>query len=305
MALKTIKATIQVRRGAEQDFDPTQMSAGEWAVSTDTKHVWMCFGPGIVLRMATYDSFEADVQKIQAMLAECKGILDAVKAFEALAKQHKDNAAASAAQALAKAVEAAQSASDAAASLSAANASAAAALASQQAAEAAKTAAQISEVNAKGSADAAKASEAAAAQSATAAAGSAGDAADKADKAADSATAAAGAATEAGTKAGEASGFADLSKSYAVGTEGQVREGDVTDNSKYYSEQSKASADTSKTYLTKVEQAGDDAVDKINDALALVKPDFVVDIATGHLLYSGSYVDMMVENGHLKWGIVA
>lgn len=298
MALKTIKATIQVRRGAEQDFDPTQMAAGEWAVSTDTKHVWMCFGSGIVLRMATYDSFEADVQKIQAMLAECQGILDAVKAFEALAKQHKDDAAASAAQAVAKALEAAQSASDAATSLSAANASAAAALASQQAAELAKTAAQTSEENAKDSEDKAKASEGAADQSAQAAAGSAGEAAD-------SATAAAGSATEAGTKAGEASGFADLSKSYAVGTEGVVREGDATDNSKYYSEQSKTSADTSKSYLTKVEQAGTDAVDKINDALALVKPNFVVDIATGHLLYSGSYIDMMVENGHLKWGIVA
>ena len=53
MAIQTINATIQMRRGMEEDFDPDQMAAGEWAVSTDSKKVWMCFRPGLVLRMAT------------------------------------------------------------------------------------------------------------------------------------------------------------------------------------------------------------------------------------------------------------
>ena len=72
MAINTIKATMQMRRGAEQHFDPDQMTAGEWAVSTDSKKVWMCFAPGIVRRMATYEAFEEDMRIIQQILATCE-----------------------------------------------------------------------------------------------------------------------------------------------------------------------------------------------------------------------------------------
>lgn len=92
MAIKTIKATIQMRRGAEQDFDPDQMTAGEWAVSTDSKKVWMCFRAGLVLRMATYEAFEQDMLEIQTILATCQDIQAAVERFKQLAEQHASQA---------------------------------------------------------------------------------------------------------------------------------------------------------------------------------------------------------------------
>lgn len=73
---------IQVRRGLEADFDADKMVPGEWAVSTDTKYVRMCFEPGIVLRMATYESFEADVSMMQDILADCKDIQTAIKRIQ-------------------------------------------------------------------------------------------------------------------------------------------------------------------------------------------------------------------------------
>lgn len=70
---------IQVRRGNEADFDANKMLPGEWAVSLDTKYVRMCFAPGVVLRMATYEGFEADKAQIQAILAECRSIQEVVR----------------------------------------------------------------------------------------------------------------------------------------------------------------------------------------------------------------------------------
>lgn len=83
---------IRMRRGLESDFDPEKMVPGEWAVSTDTRYVRMCFATGIVLRMATYEAFEADMQEIQNILATCKDIQKAVEKFEGLAEQHADTA---------------------------------------------------------------------------------------------------------------------------------------------------------------------------------------------------------------------
>ena len=75
---------IQVRRGNEADFDANKMLPGEWAVSLDTKYVRMCFAPGIVLRMASYESFEADIAELDSKLSseianvqsEIEGITD-------------------------------------------------------------------------------------------------------------------------------------------------------------------------------------------------------------------------------------
>lgn len=95
MALKsatTTLATIQMRRGAEENFDPDQMTAGEWAVSTDSKKVWMCFQAGLVLRMATYEAFEEDMKIIQQILEDCQDIKLAVQAFAELAEQHASQA---------------------------------------------------------------------------------------------------------------------------------------------------------------------------------------------------------------------
>lgn len=304
MAINTINATIQMRNGPERYFDPAQMTVGEWAVSTDIKYVRMCFAPGIVLRMATYESFESDMNRIQAILDECKDVQAAVEEFERLAERHKNDATASAATATTKASEAAASASAAATSETQAAAQAAAAKAFKDAADASQKAAKASEVNAKDSETKAKDSKTAADQSAANAGASAREAQASAWAAGESAAEAEESANRATEKAGEASDFSDLSESYAVGTEGAVREGDATDNSKYYSEQSKASADESKTYFAKVEQAGEAAVDKINDALNVAKPNFLMDLATGHLFYDGSWFDFSVIDGHLGWEMV-
>lgn len=93
MSIQTIKATIQMRRGLEEDFDSDQMTAGEWAVSTDTRYVRMCFAPGIVIRMATYEAFEEDMKEIQMILATCQDIQAAVDAMAEVAEQHKNDAA--------------------------------------------------------------------------------------------------------------------------------------------------------------------------------------------------------------------
>ena len=73
---------IQNRRGREVDFDPAKMLPGEWAVSLDTKYVRMCFSPGVCLRMATYEAFEADMAQIQAILAEAKSIQSAISRIQ-------------------------------------------------------------------------------------------------------------------------------------------------------------------------------------------------------------------------------
>lgn len=222
MAIKTIKATMQMRRGAEVNFDPDQMTAGEWGVSTDSKKVWICFAPGIVRRMATYEAFEQDMEEIRRILATCQDIQEAVEAFERLAEQHKNDTEQSAQDA---------SDSEAAAKLSEDNAAGSAtdAAGSAQAAAGSASDAKHSEDAAKISEDNAAASEVAAEESKEAAAGSAQAAAESAEDAKASEDAAE-------ASAGQAEDYSLMSKSYAVGTEGEVRPGDATDNSKYYSD---------------------------------------------------------------------
>lgn len=111
-------------------------------------------------------------------------------------------------------------------------------------------------------------------------------------------------ASSAAQSAGESEQNANLSKSYAVGTKGQVRPADETDNAKAYSEKSKESADIAAEYLTKVEKAGEDAVNAIQNALDIDAPNFVMDLTTGHLMYSGVRFVFNVNNsGHLEWGL--
>lgn len=98
--------------------------------------------------------------------------------------------------------------------------------------------------------------------------------------------------------------YADLSKSYAVGTDGQVRPNDAEDNAKKYSEKSESNANTAKEYLTKVEKAGEDAVQAVKDALDIDAPNFLVDLSTGNLMYSGGrFVFNVNDDGHLEWGL--
>ena len=140
------------------------------------------------------------------------------------AKAEAGAAAADTSEKNAKASEraAAGSAQDAASSAASAELSEDNAAASAVAAAGSATQARVSETNAAASATSANESKVAAAGSAQAAAGSATDASTSAGEAAFS--------------AGEAEDYSLMSKSYAVGTEGQVRPNDPTDNSKYYSD---------------------------------------------------------------------
>lgn len=67
MALNVIEATILVRGGPKKDFDPDKMSAREFAVSTDPnpkdQWIWMCFGPGKVKRLGTYEDFHDQIEE--------------------------------------------------------------------------------------------------------------------------------------------------------------------------------------------------------------------------------------------------
>ena len=96
---------------------------------------------------------------------------------------------------------------------------------------------------------------------------------------------------------------AKLAQSYSVGGSG-IREGEATDNAKYYNEQALASSATAKSYAEQAEKAGTEAVAKVEEALEANEPNFAVDLATGHLLYEGGSFDFVVtDNGHLEWGI--
>ena len=231
MAINTIKATIQMRRGNETDFNPDQMTAGEWAVSTDSKKVWMCFAPGIVRRMATYEAFEEDMLIIQQILATCQDIQVAVEAFERLAEKHKNDAANSA-----KAAAGSAAAAKASETKSKASEESAAGSASDSAASA--TAAAGSATSAAGSATTATKKATAAGNSASAAATSAADAASSANTATDKANAASTSATASAASATSADTYAKQAQSYAVGT-GGVRPNEAIDSAKYYYEQSK------------------------------------------------------------------
>lgn len=185
------------------------------------------------------------------------------------AKDSETNAAQSAADAAASALAAQESKVAAAESEAAAKRSEEAAAASQQAAASSETAAKESET-------AAKLSETNAAASETNAAASEQTASAKAEEAADS---------------------ANLSKSYAVGGTG-TRDGEDTDNSEYYSNQSKE-------HLNKVESAAENAIETIENALKAAKPEFVTNVQNGHLYYKGGRFFFLVdENGHLRWRVM-
>lgn len=84
-------AIMQMRRGEEAYFDPDKMHPGEWAVSTDTKYVRMCFSPGVCVRMATYEAFEEDMEQIISILEEAKTVQEAIeKIYEEFQKAELD-----------------------------------------------------------------------------------------------------------------------------------------------------------------------------------------------------------------------
>lgn len=157
----------------------------------------------------TEDKFQPNyLAEIKVEVAKAEESAGAALDSQHAAKLSEDNA-------LASANASAYSAQDSADSAAAALESEQNSRESEEAALGHKNTAKISEDNAAASAVAAE-------ESKEAAAGSAADA-----KASEDA---------AGASASQAEDFSLMSKSYAVGTEGEVRPGDATDNSKYYSD---------------------------------------------------------------------
>lgn len=163
----------------------------------------------------------------------------AAKTSETNAKTSETNAANSASTATNKATEASTSATNAATSANTASTKESEAATSASNAAASATTATNKANAAAASASNAKVSETNAANSKTAAANSAASADSSKTAAAQSASSAADSANTATQKAKESSDYSGLSKSYAVGTDGQVREGDNADCSQYYYEQTK------------------------------------------------------------------
>lgn len=88
---------IRVRRGLLDEFDPSKLLSGEWAVSIDAdtgkQQVFMCFGAGLTKRMGTYDDFQDMIEEISAdILEEYKEELDKIKtAVEGIAQDVSDD----------------------------------------------------------------------------------------------------------------------------------------------------------------------------------------------------------------------
>lgn len=125
-------------------------------------------------------------------------------------------------------------------------------------------------------------------------------------------------AEQSAESAGEAEDFAKLAESHNHGGTG-VRDGEDTDNSKYWSEQSKKHLDdTVQAGLDAVENIGDaesealenisqaekDTLDTINNALEDTTPTFYLDQNTKKLYYSGgSFIFALTSDGKLLYGV--
>lgn len=275
---------IQMRRGLEADFNPDKMKPGEWAVSIDKKYVRMCFAPGLCFRMATYESFEKDMQEIQNILASVNSTKEAIDAIKLVIDEKSTIVAEKTEQALQYAdvaTQKAQEATDASnsASESAANANTYAA-------------------NASNSADIASTKATEASQSASNANASSESASNSAATATLKANDANTSATNARNSADIAQSNAALSKSYAVGGTG-TREGEDTDNSKYYYEQAKA---VSNVDVATTERAG---IVKPDGTSVTVDPDGTIHAKTGTNIEALSDIgDVNIQNPQDKQALV-
>ena len=64
---------IQVRRGNYNDFDPTRMVAGEFAVCLENGYVYITLSPGNVLRLGTAETLDEAVRQAQAYATSASG----------------------------------------------------------------------------------------------------------------------------------------------------------------------------------------------------------------------------------------
>lgn len=94
-----IRGRIQMLRGMKADFNPTKLLPGEWAVSIDTdtnnQIVWMCFAPGIVKRMGTYEDFKKQIADATGdirdqYMTEFQSVLDQIDELAGRASTNAD-----------------------------------------------------------------------------------------------------------------------------------------------------------------------------------------------------------------------
>ncbi len=115
-------------------------------------------------------------------------------------------------------------------------------------------------------------------------------------------------ASTASIAAYQSTSMANAARSWAVGSGGTVREGDETDNSEFYSRQSHDSAELSKDYYQKTKQAGDNAINAINNAMNNINqgvPKFWINPNDGILYHTPSRFAWRVNRttGQLEWGL--
>lgn len=87
---------IQHRRGVYNNFDPTKLLPGEWAVvlsgdsgASDGMTVYICFAAGVVKRMATYEDIvdfiiDANPEVVERLSASMSQLEDAIETAEEL-----------------------------------------------------------------------------------------------------------------------------------------------------------------------------------------------------------------------------
>lgn len=115
-------------------------------------------------------------------------------------------------------------------------------------------------------------------------------------------------ANAASQSANEADYDASLARSYAIGGSG-VRQGEDTDNARYYNSQCTTSVTNCYNYKTQTEALFNDTQEMIEqiiqDALDEIAPSAYVDLATGHLMWTGGKFRWQVDTttGHLMWEV--
>lgn len=207
-----------MRRGDQEEFDPSKMVSGEWAVTLDQKKIYCTFGPGDVKQLMTVEDAEMQLDRaVTNATNQAKAYADSTGVSAELAETSHISAQNEVNNAKAEVVKA------------------------QNEVSKAQAQADVS----KGYADSAK------------------DYSDKAKEYLD-----------------ESDANVRLSKSWAVGDTGE-RDGENTNNSKFYSDRSLAYANQ----CAEIEQSARALLEKATETLASVT--FDVDLDTG-LLYQNT-----------------
>lgn len=90
MAIQTMKATMQMRRGLEEDFDASSLLVGEWALSTDMQWVRICYAPGHVMKIATQETMDETLAEIELIMEATEGFRNDAEAYAVGEREGQD-----------------------------------------------------------------------------------------------------------------------------------------------------------------------------------------------------------------------